>query len=235
MFICQSHLLTVFSLLCFGSLALPQCSVPIGLLNTVTNNVQGWREMWFLESQKLLVWREVVKVVFFFFIVIDLSLVSHLFNLIIQSLWKRHCDLEWRLGILRTSGWFCLWAICLLVWLRCLVVASDGPRVIKLDKAARNLGAPSLTENQERLASCESNNEIRFNSESCKPAYMGNYNLKLKHLIWKKLGKGQGRKTGLGTVMSGQKENIVQLSVLFLHGILRVGALGLFFTVVTMN
>lgn len=44
---------------------------------------------------------------------------------------------------------------CLPGWLRCLVVASDRPRVIKLDNAVSNTGAQGLTESGEPGLVCE--------------------------------------------------------------------------------
>lgn len=123
-----------------------------------------------------------------------------------QSFWEQDIEIQ--------NGFSQLWKyrnglahkqfVSLYDW-ECLVVASDRPRR-KLDKCCKQLGAQGLTDNQGRSALCASNNEIWFNPESCKPADLENPNSKLKHLIWKKLGKGQGRKLWLGTVTSEQRK-----------------------------
>ena len=109
-----------------------------------------------------------------FFTVIGTSLASHLFTLIIpKSLNNNIATWSGFSEFWECPGGFACKQFCLLGWLRCLLVAGDRSRVIKLDSAVSNAGAQGLTE-ESGEALCASSNEIRFKSENCKSAYLGN-------------------------------------------------------------
>ena len=121
---------------------------------------------------------------------------------------------------------------CLPGWLRCLVVASDRPRVIKLDNAVSNMGAQGLTESGEPGLVCEQwwnqvqasiFGELIIQSSSTRSE--------------RNLEEGRAERLGLAQWCQGKRKNIVQLSILLLHGILPESALPLFFCfpTVTMN